>query len=188
MAWLFTILRITRHPAEPVQLEPLKKILGGPEGHEVKLQIIEHNKTVRGVEEVRELVYRYRPDVLEVVLPLHILADVLKVGSGINCPVIRAIMNRALSPDGKGATFTFQRYERIREVEVVVEPFVDATPRVGVQEHLARSKRIVHQAILAEEGADHSSRADRREPIVDVHSSVHDGHYIVSVPPDPDEQ
>lgn len=111
------VLRLTRHPAEPVQVEALKKVLGED------VEIIEHSENVSDAARVRELVELYKPDVLEAVLPLPILSEVLNPRNEITIPVIRAVMDRQFGEDGVTATFTFQRYERVVKVELVTEPF-----------------------------------------------------------------
>jgi hypothetical protein len=104
------ILRLTRHEPTAEQIKELHRIFG-------TCNVITVSETVPNAERVADLVEKYKADVLEVVLPPSLLANVLRV---IKIPVIKAVMNRILKDNG-GAEFVFSHYERIREIVVVTE-------------------------------------------------------------------
>jgi len=105
------ILRLTRHEPTKEQCEELVRLFGNG------IDVITVSETITDPRRVAELVETYKASVLEVVLPIGLLADVLKV---VDVPVIRAVMNREVKENG-AVEFTFSHYERILKVEVVTE-------------------------------------------------------------------
>ena len=117
-----TVLGVTRHSdmssehAEALQAA-VTKLTGESGPHQVAI----HGETVKNASEVMALVEEHGAAVVEVVLPPAILADLTNPRNNPGTPVIRARMERELSEDGTTATFTFDVYERIIKVEVVIE-------------------------------------------------------------------
>ncbi|HXF44076.1 MAG TPA: hypothetical protein VNK70_01275 [Candidatus Paceibacterota bacterium] len=107
------VLRLTRHPATPEQVAALQRIYGSD------VEIREHSETVPNAARVKELVAEYGADVLEAVLPLQMVAEVLREVPDV--PLIRAITNRVFDETGQKAAFVFSHYERVTKVEVVTE-------------------------------------------------------------------
>jgi len=111
---IVTVLRITRHPLQPEQEAALRSLYP-----RAKLKILNYAGTVTGVEDLQQLIHDLKPDVIEAVLPLNLLAGLLSV-VGDSIPVLRAVMKREL--DGDQARFTFSHYERVHRVHVLTEP------------------------------------------------------------------
>ena len=107
------ILRLTRHAIVPDQLIELQYIFGDD------AKIVEVSETVPNAARVVELVREHAADVVEAVLPLPLMADLLKIIGDV--PVIRAITRREFDATGTKASFVFDHYERIVRVEVVTE-------------------------------------------------------------------
>lgn len=117
-----TILRVTRHSemtseqAEALQTA-VTKLTGEAGTHTVVL----HSETVKDAAEILALAESAGAAVVEAVLPPAILADLTnpRINSA-GIPVIRAQMDRVVDESGQ-ATFTFNHYEKVAKVEVVVE-------------------------------------------------------------------
>lgn len=105
------ILRLTRHEPSREQISELMRIYGNG------VNVVTVCETVPDAKRVAELVEEHKADVLEVVLPIGLLAEVLKT---VKVPVIRAVMLRELKEDGT-VEFIFDHYERVVKVEVVTE-------------------------------------------------------------------
>lgn len=111
---MMKILRITRHPADAAQIAALREIYGED------VAITDVAESV-GVARVLELAAEHAADVLDVVLPVNLLAELLGP-RGTTLPVIRAVMNRVpVSADGREVEFVFDHYERITRVVVETE-------------------------------------------------------------------
>lgn len=109
------ILRLTRHPADEVQIHALRRVFGDD------CKIVEVSETVPNAERVKELVREHDATVLEAVLPIPLLQAVLNPCNGVDVPVIRAVMERELR-DGEEAIFRFKQYERVLRIEIVSKP------------------------------------------------------------------
>lgn len=109
------VLRLTRHEASPEQVEALRCAFGKD------LEIVQVSETVAGAAAIKALVQAHGADVLEAVLPLPLLAEVCDPERGVGVPVIRAVMDREVLPDGSVA-FRFRVYERVKRVVVDTEP------------------------------------------------------------------
>ncbi|MDW8065997.1 MAG: hypothetical protein RMK32_10270 [Anaerolineae bacterium] len=107
------ILRITRHPLHPLQRVGLEIAARKLTGRNEEVEIVEHAGTISGPEEVLEMVKEYKADIVELVLPIGMLAAIV---SNIRIPVIRAIMERSV--DETGVTFRWRGYEHIRSISV----------------------------------------------------------------------
>lgn len=107
------ILRLTRHPIVPEQLAELKRIYGAD------AEIVEVSETMPNAARVVELVREHSADAVEAVLPLPLMAELLKVIG--ETPVLRAITRREFDATGIKTMFVFDHYERIIRVEVVTE-------------------------------------------------------------------
>lgn len=107
------ILRLTRHAIVLEQLSELQRIYGSD------AEIVEVSETVPNAARVVELITEHSANVVEAVLPLPLMADLLKVIG--NAPVIRAITRREFDAAGQKSTFVFNHYERIVRIEVVTE-------------------------------------------------------------------
>lgn len=116
------VLRLTRHPADETQLSALRaaaaRLLGTAED---EIQVETVSATVSTPDEVLELVRQHGAAVLEAVLPVGLLAGVVPLLQKEGVPVIRAVMNRQLGPDG-AALFSFDHYELVEAVEVRTRP------------------------------------------------------------------
>lgn len=114
------VLRITRHPLSEAQREALleaARLLLSAEA----IEVTEHRETIQDAEEALRLAEELSAELVEVVLPLPLLAQLVPALRGRGVPVLRAVMQRELSPSGE-ATFTFVGYELIERVEVVAHP------------------------------------------------------------------
>jgi hypothetical protein len=107
------VLRVTRHFTGVHQLVELKRIYG----QDVDIVII--SETV-DAPRVKDLVEEHAPDAVEAVLPLPLVSELLG-RNGISVPLIRAAMNREVNEETGEVTFTFDHYEVVKSVEVVVE-------------------------------------------------------------------
>ena len=107
------IMRLTRHDATAEQLAELRRIYGSD------IDVVKVSETVPNAARVVELAAEHSADVIEAVLPLAILADLLKQ---TKTPVIRAITRRELREDGSKAEFVFSHYERYVDMVVETEP------------------------------------------------------------------
>ena len=107
------IMRLTRHDATAEQLAQLQRIYGSD------IEVVKVSETVPNAARVVELAKEHSADVVEAVLPLPILADLLKLST---TPVIRAITRRELKEDGSKTEFVFSHYERYVRVVVETEP------------------------------------------------------------------
>ena len=119
-----TVLRLTRHEAGPDQLAALKRAVArlmGVQEADLGLAVRQVSVTVLDVTDVVEMVKEAGVDVLEAVLPISILAQALPLLEEMGVPVIRAVMDRELQPDGT-AKFNFRGYERLIRVIVEAEP------------------------------------------------------------------
>lgn len=105
------VLRLTRHEPTFEQVNELTRIFGQ------ETMVVTVSKTVSCADEVVELIKRYNADVLEVVLPVGLLADVIKK---VRIPVIRAVMNRKIKENGD-VEFTFSHYEKILSVDIITQ-------------------------------------------------------------------
>jgi len=113
------IVRITRHDAEDRQIEDLRRIFGED------AEIVTVSETLPT--DPREFTRRFDEiaadaDVVEAVLPVNLLAVALKYSDFARRggQIIRAVMNREVDEDGN-VNFTFDHYERVVKVEVVME-------------------------------------------------------------------
>lgn len=109
------VLRLTRHEASPEQVEALRRAFGED------VEVVQVSETVAGAAVVKALVQAHGADVLEAVLPLPLLAEVCDPERGVGVPVIRAVMDREVLPDGSVA-FRFRAYERVKRVVVDTGP------------------------------------------------------------------
>ena len=105
------VLRLTRHKPTREQVNELVRIFGNG------VTVINVSETVPNARRVAKLVKEHRADVLEAVLPIGLLAEVIKT---VKVPVIRAVMKRRLKADGS-VEFVFDHYERVVKVEVIAE-------------------------------------------------------------------
>ena len=107
------VLRLTRHEAEPKQVADLKRLFGE------NVEIVMVSEKVLDVERVKELVVEHGADIIEIVLPLPIVAELTRPDTEFKIPILRAITKREFV--GDQVSFPFQHYERIIRVEVVSE-------------------------------------------------------------------
>lgn len=118
---MIRVLRITRHAASEEQLAELKRIYGD-------IEVIQISENV-DANRVRALVAEHKPQVLEAVLPMNIVAELTSGREPLPCPLIRAVMKRRFTDEAKtNAVFDFDHFERVIKVEVVSEPL---TPNVS---------------------------------------------------------
>lgn len=108
------VVRITRHPATPEQLNELRRIFG-------EVEIVEVSETLPN--DPRTAVQRFDEiakdaDLVEVVLPLNLLDAILR-HSRFQGRIIRAVMNRTVV-EGE-SMFSFSHYEEILKVEIVTQ-------------------------------------------------------------------
>lgn len=118
------VLRLTWQEASPAQLRALRAAVASVmcmREDEFELEVVQVSKAVGGFDEVLALVTKYEARVLEAVLPLPLLAQLLPALNELNVPVLRAVMDRIIEPDGT-VRFEYLRYERIRKIHVEVEP------------------------------------------------------------------
>lgn len=127
---IVSVLRITRHEASPEQMnalgEAIRKLIGDPERGGFNINVIQFSQTLDSPEHFFQVWEESgRPPVVEVVLPINMLASILEIArrQGLNIHFIRAIMNR-VDLGGGGVKFEFAGYERVIKVEVVTERLV----------------------------------------------------------------
>jgi len=112
------VLWLSRHAPTEEQCLDLEATLG-------PVEIIQHTESVRDAEEVIFLMAEHRCDEVVAVLPLNILADLVKKGiKPIRAVMERRIVKRGLSDDGEEtleAEFKFKYFERVLKVEVETE-------------------------------------------------------------------
>lgn len=109
-----TVLRITRHDFLREQREYLKARIG-------EFNAVEWRDTVNPAV-MRELAETVRPDYVEVVLPLPLLEEALRIFKPAR--VIRSVMQRRVNTDTGESSNTFVKYEEILEVRVNVADFI----------------------------------------------------------------
>lgn len=115
------VLRITRHPLSEAQREALleaARLLLSAEA----IEVTEHRETIQDAQEALRLVEELSAELVEVVLPLALLAQLVPALRERGVPVLRAVMQRELDPETGQVAFTFQGYELIERVEVVAHP------------------------------------------------------------------
>lgn len=110
------ILRITRHAPTQEQLQALQAVYGDD------VNVITINATISSAADAKKLVRQYRADAVEVVLPLHLLEQVVKE---VGVPVIRSVTVR----QGKNK-LVFSHYEQIHSVVTKTTP-LDGRRGVG---------------------------------------------------------
>ncbi|MEM2831896.1 MAG: hypothetical protein QXT16_04470 [Candidatus Caldarchaeum sp.] len=127
---IVSVLRITRHEASPEQMNALRevtrKLIGDPERGDFNINVIQFTQTLESPEHFFQVWNENgRPPVVEVVLPINMLASILEIArrQGLNIHFIRAIMNR-VDLGGGEVRFEFAGYEKIVKVEVVTERLV----------------------------------------------------------------
>lgn len=105
------ILWISRHALSTEQLDDLRRIYG-------EIAITQHADNVARVADLRGEIDA--ADVIAAVLPVNLLADLLRAAGGK--PVIRARMRRTLVPATDGgeptAVMAFEAWEQVLRVEV----------------------------------------------------------------------
>jgi len=113
------IIRITRHAAQPEQIEALENKFGEVEIEEVSKSL--PSKPREAVDRFDELAAD--TDVVEAVLPTNLLEAILKHSDFADRggTLIRAEMNREVDENGD-ATFRFDHYEVVEKVEIVTRP------------------------------------------------------------------
>ena len=118
------IFRLTRHQAGEDQMEALHRVAHTLYPDTTEVVIAQHSETVSSAADVVRLANGAQQEVgadhliIEAVLPINLLSELLRAA---NAPIIRAVMNRKVHPDGS-ATFEFSHYERVVLVDVVTEP------------------------------------------------------------------
>lgn len=108
---LKTLLRLTRHAFLEEQRDYLEKRFG-------VLTVIQHPQSVTA-EDMRKLRDKYQPDLVEVVLPFHLIGQALEVFSPV--PVIKAVMKRTVLEGGR-IQHSFSHYEQIKSITVDIVP------------------------------------------------------------------
>ena len=103
------VLWLSRHAATEEQRKELERIFG-------TVHIIFRSETVPNGKRVVEIMDEQDIDELVAVLPVNILAELLRLG----IQPIRAVMERELLDDGN-AVFHFKHFERLREVKIETE-------------------------------------------------------------------
>ena len=105
------ILWISRHPLTSDQIDDLRRIYG-------EVAISQHGQQVARIADIKDEISA--ADVIAAVLPLNLLADLLRAAG--DKPVIRARMRRtwAPAPDGSEpvAMFEHEAWEQVLRVEV----------------------------------------------------------------------
>ncbi len=119
------VLRVTRHSLTEAQEEALRRAVQQVLGlsDEVSLTVVQHSETVAGGAQVADLIAQHGAQVVEVVLPINILAELLgelKKRGLNNVPVLRAVMDRRVV--GGEVVFEFRGYEQIIEISVRTQP------------------------------------------------------------------
>lgn len=112
------IIRLTRHPADIVQVDDLRRIFG----KDAEIVTISESLPLDPAEAVKRFdEIMADAQVAETVLPLPLMDAILK--RSVFCArdgiVIRSVMERELHEDGT-ATFWFVRYEQIISIEIVI--------------------------------------------------------------------
>ncbi len=104
------VLWFSRHNPTMVQLRDLEDKIGD-------FDYVQVSKTVENADEVLDIFEETESDAMVVVLPLPILADLVK-----KAPVkpIRAVMNRKINFDGS-VTFEHDHFERVLDIKVETE-------------------------------------------------------------------
>lgn len=127
---IVSVLRITRHEASPEQMKALKdavrKLVGVPEKGDFNINVIQFPQTLNSPEHFFQVWEENgKPPVVEVVLPINMLASILESirRQGLDVHIIRAIMNR-VDLGGGEVRFEFAGYEKVIKVEVVTERLV----------------------------------------------------------------
>lgn len=100
------ILWLSRHSPEDDQIAELKEIFG-------KIEIIQKSETVNDAYEVRGIMEKARAKEIVAVLPLSILAGLLRIG----IQPIRAVMKREVISDEE-VNFHHDFFERVIKIEV----------------------------------------------------------------------
>ena len=121
---MIKVLRLTRHKLTEEQRTELIRVAQKLVGNSDEVDIIEHSETLptdtrKAVARFDQLAIGYGADVVEAVLPVNIMEAILKY-SQADVPIIRAAMTRQLQDDGT-VTWSFDHYERIIKVEVIVQ-------------------------------------------------------------------
>jgi len=111
------VLWLSRHAPTEEQCLDLEATLG-------PVEIIQHTESVRDAEEVIFLMAEHKCNEIVAVLPLNILADLVKRGiKPIRAVMERKVIRKGLS-DGEEtleAEFKFKYFERVLKVEVETE-------------------------------------------------------------------
>jgi len=104
------VLWLSRHAPTKEQIDTLSEKLGKP------LQIFQYSVTINRAEEVIELMKLCMCTEVVTVLPINLLASLLKLG----VKPIRAVMRRVITENGE-AYFHFEKYVRVTKVEIIEE-------------------------------------------------------------------
>lgn len=107
------ILWVSRHAPTQPQVDELQQVFG-PD-----VEVIQESITIGKASEVKDLMERYNAAEVVAVLPVHLLAELTRLG----IRPIRAVMERQLHNDGS-VDFIHQRFERVERVEIVTSPLL----------------------------------------------------------------
>lgn len=107
---LTTLLRLTRHKFLPEQKLYLEERFG-------RLTMIQHADSV-SFDDMRRLKEMYDPDLVEVVLPVHLVERAIEIFTP--AVVIKSVLKRQVMAGGK-VSREFSHYERYKEVRVEME-------------------------------------------------------------------
>lgn len=106
------ILWVSRHAPTQPQVDELQQVFG-------PVDIVQESITIGKASEVKDLMERHNAAEVVAVLPVHLLAELTRLG----IRPIRAVMERQLHNDGS-VDFIHQRFERVERVEIVTSPLL----------------------------------------------------------------
>lgn len=106
------ILWLSRHAPTHEQLQELQQVFG-------PVDVIQESVTISRAEEVQDLMVQHGTSELVAVLPVHLLAELTRLG----IRPIRAVMERQLHDDGS-VNFVHRFFERVERVEIVTSPLL----------------------------------------------------------------
>lgn len=116
------VVRITRHPAQPAQIEALEQAFGDVDIKTVSETLPDDSR--KAVERFDELAGD--ADVVEAVLPIQLTQAVLEYSdfSERGGLLIRAEMNREVDEEGN-AEFIFDHYKVVEEISITTRPLAE---------------------------------------------------------------
>ena len=102
------ILWLSRHEPQKTQVDELKEVFGN-------VEIIQENKTIEDVKEIKRLMQEYNADEVVAVLPINLLGSLTELG----IYPLRAVMEREVNEGS--VEFKHKYFERIKGIKVDYE-------------------------------------------------------------------